>query len=221
MELLSLQRKNYFINMKVVKKIWGKEVWIINKDYCGKILYLNQGYRCSLHFHKKKDETFYVIRGEVLMELEKRKFIMRPGDSCHIKPGKLHRFTGLTDAQIIEFSTHHEDSDSYRKEKSGKAFLKEAYDYDGVISNKIEVKKGFPIITSRSFQELNKIPIKIRKEHPIYFNPIPINQKTLKKEIEWKNKMIKKLGIEVFYEDKPEVIAELRRLNPSCYIKKV
>lgn len=36
------------------------------------------------------------------------------GDAILIKPNQKHRFIGLTDAEIIEFSTHHEEEDSYR-----------------------------------------------------------------------------------------------------------
>jgi len=62
--------------IKKIKKEWGEERWIINESYCGKILLLKRNFRCSLHFHKKKDEVFYVIRGKVLMELGNKKFIM-------------------------------------------------------------------------------------------------------------------------------------------------
>jgi quercetin dioxygenase-like cupin family protein len=49
--------------------------------------------------------------------------IMHPGDAFLIEPNTKHRFTGLEDSEIIEFSTHHEDSDSYRDEVSGKVDL--------------------------------------------------------------------------------------------------
>jgi quercetin dioxygenase-like cupin family protein len=106
--------------MRKVKKIWGEELWICNTNYCGKILKLKKGFRCSLHYHKLKDETFYIISGKVLMEAGKKKWTMKQGDVQHIKPRTLHRFTGITNAEIIEFSTHHLNSDSYRKELSGK-----------------------------------------------------------------------------------------------------
>jgi len=102
--------------MKEVKKVWGKEIWIANYDYCGKKLVLNKSYRCSMHHHKNKDETFYILKGKVLMEADNEKRIMLPGDSLRITPGMKHRFTGLEDSEIMEFSTHHEDSDSYREE---------------------------------------------------------------------------------------------------------
>ena len=106
-------------NMKIVPKEWGEERWIVNRAYCGKLLVLRKGYRCSLHHHKIKDETFYVNKGVVLMECGGKKTVMRPGDSLLIEPHTKHRFTGLEDSEIFEFSTHHEDSDSYRDEVSG------------------------------------------------------------------------------------------------------
>jgi quercetin dioxygenase-like cupin family protein len=108
---------------KIVPKVWGSEEWIVNRDYCGKKLTLNKGFRCSMHYHKNKDETFYILSGKVLLEIGMQKNIMLPGDSMLIKPGQKHRFTGLENSEIMEFSTHHEDSDSYRDEVSGKVDL--------------------------------------------------------------------------------------------------
>ena len=111
--------------IKIVKKIWGEEHWIVNKEYCGKKLILNKGFRCSIHHHKIKDETFYVIGGKVLMELGNEKRVMSVGDYVHVAPFIDHRFTGLEDSEIIEFSTKHIDDDSYRKTESGKVDLNE------------------------------------------------------------------------------------------------
>jgi D-glycero-beta-D-manno-heptose-7-phosphate kinase len=108
------------ISMKKVKKVWGEEHWIVNQDYCGKKLILKKNYRCSLHHHKKKDEVFYVIKGKVLLEANNKNMILLPGDSFHVKQYCNHRFTGLQNSEIIEFSSHHEDEDSYRLEVSGK-----------------------------------------------------------------------------------------------------
>jgi quercetin dioxygenase-like cupin family protein len=106
----------------IVPKDWGEEHWIVNNDlYCGKKLILRKGFRCSLHYHKVKHETFYVESGLVQLSIPGGLRIMRPGDRAVIKPTTVHRFTGLEDSVIFEFSTHHEDSDSYRIEPSGPA----------------------------------------------------------------------------------------------------
>lgn len=102
---------------KIHEKVWGHEEWIVNTPaYCGKFLYLKMGKRCSLHYHKKKDETFYILKGKVLMEVNEKEKIMKEGDNQHITPMTKHRFSGLKDSVIIEFSTHHEEEDSYRVE---------------------------------------------------------------------------------------------------------
>lgn len=110
---------------KVVEKVWGSEEWIVNRQYCGKFLNLKKGTRCSMHYHKNKDETFFILKGKVLMEIDGKTRIMNPGDLQLIEPNQKHRFTGLKDSKILEISTHHEDNDSYRDEESGKVNLKE------------------------------------------------------------------------------------------------
>jgi quercetin dioxygenase-like cupin family protein len=102
-----------------VPKEWGEEHWIVNGEYCGKKLVLRKGWRCSLHYHRVKDEVFYLIAGRVLLEVDGAEHVMVPGDHHRIAPTTVHRFSGIEDSEIIEFSTHHEDEDSYRIEKSG------------------------------------------------------------------------------------------------------
>jgi len=100
-------------------KVWGEEHWIVNRDYCGKKLVLRRGWRCSLHFHKTKDEVFYLIQGRVLLQVDDGWLVLEPGEAKRIAPGVVHRFWGLEDSEIIEFSTHHEEGDSFRHEVSG------------------------------------------------------------------------------------------------------
>ncbi|RPJ56112.1 MAG: cupin domain-containing protein [Dehalococcoidia bacterium] len=107
-------------DINIYPKEWGSEHWIVNLDYCGKKLVLHRGYRCSIHYHKIKEETFYVIKGLVYMEINGQHRVLFPGDKQHIAVGETHRFTGLEDSEMIEFSTHHREDDSYREAPSGK-----------------------------------------------------------------------------------------------------
>lgn len=103
-------------------KGWGAELWIANSDlYCGKKLILNKGKQCSIHFHKIKDETFFVQSGRVRLDIypdgypgKEKNLVMEPGNSVHIPKGLPHRFFGLKDSEIFEFSTEHFEEDSYR-----------------------------------------------------------------------------------------------------------
>lgn len=109
-------------------KLWGREFWIVNnQDYCGKVLVLNKQHRCSIHHHKIKKETFFVISGRILLEVrtdpqsDMEKIVMTQGMSMTIVPHMDHRFTGLDPiSEIIEFSSQHFEHDSYRDVESGK-----------------------------------------------------------------------------------------------------
>ena len=91
-----------------------------HNKYCGKILHLNKNYTCSYHYHKIKDETFYLLCGLVQLTFEKETFIMAPGETIHISPEIKHSFMGLEDSTLIEISTQHFEEDNYRLTKSRK-----------------------------------------------------------------------------------------------------
>jgi mannose-6-phosphate isomerase-like protein (cupin superfamily) len=107
-----------------VSKGWGFEDWIVNKEeYCGKLLFIKKGKRSSWHYHKKKDETFYIQSGrlEVILGWDDRRtpdfterIILERGDSFHVPILMRHQLIGLTDVEMFEFSTEHFDEDSIR-----------------------------------------------------------------------------------------------------------
>ncbi len=103
--------------MKIVPKIWGKEYWITNeKEYCGKLLFIRKGCQSSLHYHKKKKETFFLISGDVNLEVGHSVIPIK--DMVVIEPKTRHRFIGVTDAVLLEVSTHHDENDVVRIEIS-------------------------------------------------------------------------------------------------------
>jgi mannose-6-phosphate isomerase-like protein (cupin superfamily) len=104
-----------------VTKGWGKEVIIVNNSqYCGKILEFKAGSKFSMHFHALKHETFYVIKGIGIMhgikteDASEFKINLNPGIIITIPQLSPHQIFAETDMEIIEFSTNHKDSDSYR-----------------------------------------------------------------------------------------------------------
>jgi len=101
--------------VETVEKSWGREIWIVNNDrYCGKFLYFRANSIGSLHFHAEKHETFYVRDGHVQIEVADCVYDLRPGEAIELPAGTPHRVKALIDSEIIEFSTPHVDSDTYR-----------------------------------------------------------------------------------------------------------
>lgn len=114
--------------MHEVQKIWGKEMWWVNEDYCVKTLHINPGFQCSLHRHIDKDETFIVQKGRCLLEHKTRTRFVYEGTIIRIFPGEWHRFGVHKDDPpciILECSTHHDDDDVERLEPSGLIHEKE------------------------------------------------------------------------------------------------
>ena len=83
------------------------EFWIANEvegGYCGKFMFLFEGQTCPNHMHKDKLETFFIVKGKVLMIYDDKEIILNPGDILLIDLTKYHRFTGLENSLILEVS---------------------------------------------------------------------------------------------------------------------
>jgi quercetin dioxygenase-like cupin family protein len=113
------------LQINFVPKGWGFEKWIVNtEEYCGKLLYFVRGKKCSWHYHKLKDETFYIQSGKILLKYSDGdemayadEIVLNRGDKFHIYRGLRHQMFALEDTELFEFSTQHFDEDSYRLSK--------------------------------------------------------------------------------------------------------
>lgn len=93
-----------------VEKPWGHEIiWAHTDRYAGKILFIRRGERLSLQYHRAKDETIYLIAGELELAIEENGSLatrrLVPGEACHIAPGVRHRMIATSDCQIAEASS--------------------------------------------------------------------------------------------------------------------
>lgn len=125
----------------VVPKGWGFEKIIVNNNkYCGKLLYIIKDKSTSLHYHKLKDETFYIQSGKVrvyytderpeqwmpegdeeitLSEQMQiythlKEIVLNAGDAFHVPIRRVHQIVAIEETQMFEFSTQHFDEDSIR-----------------------------------------------------------------------------------------------------------
>ncbi len=93
-----------------VDKPWGYElIWAQTDRYVGKILHVRAGHILSLQYHNKKDETMYVLSGQLLLRIrEGDKMVTRSfeaGESAHIPPGLIHQIEAVEDSDVLEAST--------------------------------------------------------------------------------------------------------------------
>jgi len=94
-----------------VDKPWGYEIWFaVTERYAGKIIHIGAGHELSLQYHRRKDESIYVLSGAMELELENEAGAvethqLRPGDCQHILVGRRHRMRAVVDTDICEVST--------------------------------------------------------------------------------------------------------------------
>ncbi len=104
-------------------------ITIVNRDYCKKLIIVLPGQSHPEQYHKQKEETFYILHGEVILGLDGVEKEYRKGDVIVVEPGVKHIFRSNTGAVIEEISTTHFKDDSYYtdpeilKNKNRKTFL--------------------------------------------------------------------------------------------------
>jgi mannose-6-phosphate isomerase-like protein (cupin superfamily) len=116
-----------------VEKPWGYElIWAKTGSYAGKILFVKAGEALSLQFHRRKDESWYVLAGRAELELGRageavmKKEVIMNGSAFHFEPGTVHRVTAVEDTTILEVSTPELDDvvrleDTYGREGTSQA----------------------------------------------------------------------------------------------------
>lgn len=98
---------------QTVNKPWGHEyIWAHTAQYVGKVLVIKPGCRLSRQYHVHKDESFYVLKGSMILEVgypgedNFETMTMGVGNSFHCPPGTVHRMCAGTDGcEVAEVST--------------------------------------------------------------------------------------------------------------------
>jgi mannose-6-phosphate isomerase len=111
-----------------VPKPWGHEkIWAWSERYVGKILHINAGHELSVQYHNKKDETIFLLSGEIIYRVQRNgddvldDVHLKVGESFRIIPGTIHQMVAVTDCDVLEVSTPELDdvvrlSDKYGRE---------------------------------------------------------------------------------------------------------
>lgn len=114
---------------KIIEKEWGREHVLPCEGHTTKMMEVKPGFRCSLHFHRVKNEAFILIQGHLYVEFyeqdsTKHEYLLTEPLSTLILPaGTPHTFSVPNNQDhatiFIESSTVDDPDDSYRLTKSG------------------------------------------------------------------------------------------------------
>ncbi len=115
------------VEVRTVAKPWGHEtIWAHTDRYVGKILHINAGHALSVQYHNVKDETVYLLSGEMKYwvqlpgDSELRDQALHTGDSFRITPGTIHYMEAITDCDVLEASTPELDDVVRIKDRYGR-----------------------------------------------------------------------------------------------------
>ena len=97
-------------HVKIVPKPWGHEtIWAHTDRYVGKVLHIKAGHALSVQYHNRKDETVYLLSGELIYRVkdgeELKDVKLKVGEAFRITPGTVHQMEAVTDCDILEAST--------------------------------------------------------------------------------------------------------------------
>jgi mannose-6-phosphate isomerase len=108
-----------------VEKPWGHElIWARTDRYVGKILHIEPGHVLSLQYHNKKDESIYVLTGEIVLRVQEGDTLnekrMTQGAAFHIHPKLIHQFEAVVASDLLEASTPEIDDVVRLKDRYGR-----------------------------------------------------------------------------------------------------
>jgi mannose-6-phosphate isomerase len=97
-----------------VEKPWGYEIiWAHTDRYVGKILHINAGHALSVQYHETKDETVYLLSGQLVYRVWQNgrptDVGLEVGQAFRITPHTIHQMEAVTDCDVLEASTPHLD----------------------------------------------------------------------------------------------------------------
>ena len=88
-------------------------ITIVNRDYCKKIIVQTPGQVHPNHYHKRKEETYFVLHGDLEVNLNGSIKKLSSGDKLVVQPMVWHSFTTKTGVIFEELSTTHYNNDSF------------------------------------------------------------------------------------------------------------
>jgi quercetin dioxygenase-like cupin family protein len=93
---------------------WGAVIIsCVNREYCKKLILLLPGQKHPVHYHVKKEETFHVLYGDMLINLNGVEKEYKPGDIVVVEREARHSFSSKNGAVFEEISTTHYKNDSF------------------------------------------------------------------------------------------------------------
>lgn len=109
---------SHHYGLKRFREFGAVIITCINRSYAKKLIVVLPRQKHPYHFHKKKEETFQLLAGDLEVSLDGEKFSLHPGDTFLVQTNSWHKFHTLDGAIFEEVSSTHYNDDSYYEDPS-------------------------------------------------------------------------------------------------------
>jgi len=86
---------------------------LINRTYCKKLLISLPGQVHPAQYHKKKEESFRLVYGDLTLTIDDKESNMKLGEIITIEKGMVHKFKSSKGSIVEEISDTHNTNDSF------------------------------------------------------------------------------------------------------------
>ena len=93
-------------------------ITVVNREYCKRVIVLLPGQEHPEQWHEQKDETYHILHGEILLNLDGDEKVKKANDVVIIPRGVKHGFTTKTGTVIEEVSSSYSQNDSFYTDKA-------------------------------------------------------------------------------------------------------
>src|ERR1017187_158308 len=88
-------------------------ITVVNREYCKRVIVMLPGQTHPEQYHKQKDETYHILHGEILLNLNGVEQVKKANDVVVIQREVRHGFTTKTGTVIEEVSSCYTQGDSF------------------------------------------------------------------------------------------------------------
>lgn len=94
------------------KEVGAGLIHLINREYSKIVVVMLAGQRYPKHQHMQKDETYYVLSGQLIVETDQGTTKLSPGQTMSVERGVIHSFKTETGVVFEEIATTYIKGDS-------------------------------------------------------------------------------------------------------------
>lgn len=102
----------HHLGINELSKVGATFMNTVNMDYSLSFVSMIPRQMYPMHYHRIKRESFYVLYGDLIVNLDDEEYVLKEGDMLNIERGQYHSFKTFGGVVFEEISTEYVPNDS-------------------------------------------------------------------------------------------------------------